>query len=88
MRARQMIFEGGFSPEDVTALTDVLETVWAETMEGQLLNGLDRASERERMAAIIIALGRHRASESPEEFRRRVKTAFLGRCQFSSDAAE
>jgi len=88
MRARQMIFEGGFSPEDVTALTEVLETVWAETSKGRLLNGLDQAAERERLASIIIALGRHRASESPDEFRSRVKTAFLGRSQFPADAAE
>ena len=88
MKARRMIFEDGFGPDDVVFLTDALEGVWAETMADRLLNGLDQSAERERLASIIITLGRHRTDEAPDKFRSRVKNAFLGRSQLSADAAE
>jgi hypothetical protein len=83
-----MILEGGFGPEDVVALTNVLESIWTETKGDRLLNGLEQSAERERLASIIIALSRHRASETADAFRSRVRYAFFGRSQISEDAVE
>lgn len=77
MKARRMIFEGGFGPEDIEFLTEILENVWEEVEPDSLQNGLEKSNSREKLASIIIAMARGSSRETPEEFRDRVRQTYL-----------
>jgi len=76
MKARQMLSDGGFSPEDVVFLTDVLEEVWTENHARWVQKAVHASAERERLAAIIIALAPFSRSDDAEGFKARVKKQF------------
>lgn len=83
MKARRMIFEGGFGPEDIEFLTEILESVWEEVEPDSLQNGLEKSSSREKLASIIIAMARGSSRENPEEFRSRVCQTYLDQTQWT-----
>jgi hypothetical protein len=86
MRARRIISDGGFSPEDVTYLTNVLERAWRDVESISRMNGLDREAAREGLALTILYFATRSAHPSAEEFRREVKTRFLESIHLSSTA--
>jgi hypothetical protein len=76
MKARQMLSDGGFSPEDVVFLTNILEDLWSESKGKSVQNGLDTSAERERLALIIIGLAPQARRENPAEFKARIIRRF------------
>lgn len=78
MLARKIICDGGFSPDDVTYLTDVLEAVWQEIIDAGHQTGADQTAARERLALIVMASAKSGIMGSPEAFRAHVKRAFSG----------
>jgi hypothetical protein len=78
MKARQMISEGGFGPEDVVFLTKVLEEVWRESRTRGIQNGMDAAADRERLALIIIGMAPLARIEDVAQFKARVMQRFEG----------
>jgi hypothetical protein len=59
MRARQIIVDGGFGPEDFAILEAAFSAAWEkiEARDG-IGNGVDRNAARERLARIIVVLGK------------------------------
>jgi hypothetical protein len=76
MKARRMISEGGFGPDDVVYLTNVLEEVWSETRSRGIQNGMDAAATRERLALIIIGMASLARTEDEAQFKARVMQRF------------
>lgn len=81
MRARRLIFTGGFGPDDVVYLTDVLENVWREIENSWKPNGLDKTAARETLALTIIRLAPRSARLTSDEFQEEVKRMFLTQIQ-------
>jgi hypothetical protein len=86
MRARRIIINGSFGPDDVVYLTGVLESVWLDVEPIQRQCGLDKSTAREGLALAILYLAPRSADLSLEEFRERVKSAFIEQAQLSLSA--
>jgi hypothetical protein len=86
MKARRLISEGGFGPEDIAFLTEVLENVWDEVKPDRLVNGLEKSALRERLAVIIIAMAGSSQSQSPKEFHDQVHHVYLEQSQWQMSA--
>lgn len=76
MKARQMIMDGGFDPEDVVYLTKILDEVWDAEKSRKFLSGEDAAIKRERIASLIMALARTSLGDDPEVFKARIIQQF------------
>ena len=76
MKARRMISEGGFGPEDVAFLTEVLEDVWRQSQSRRIQNDLDAARDRERLALIIIGMAPARRTQDPAHFKAQIIEKF------------
>jgi hypothetical protein len=64
MRARQIICDGGFGPEDFAVLDAAFEAAWSEIKARiSAADGVDRNAARERLATIIVALGKARVDD-------------------------
>jgi hypothetical protein len=71
-----MLSEGGFSPEDVVFLTNVLEEVWIKCQARDVPHAKDPSAARARLASIIIGLAPLAASDDAERFKARVMHRF------------
>jgi hypothetical protein len=57
MKVRQIIRSGGFEPEDVKLLDAVFDACWHQ-MERHLGDDIQRTAARERLATIVLTLGK------------------------------
>jgi len=86
MRARRIIFDGSFGPDDVVYLTNVLESVWLDVEPIQRRCRMDKSAAREGLALAILYLAPRSPDLSPDEFRERVKCAFIEQVELSMAA--
>lgn len=78
MKARQMLLNGGFSPEDVVYMTGLLEEIWNDRKSSKAESGRDPSAERERLAMIILNLAPTAYKNDPEVFKAHVIHTFDG----------
>ena len=58
MRVRQIIRSGGFEPQDVKLLDAVFDASWHQLQGYYPPEGTEREVARERLAAIVVTLGK------------------------------
>ena len=58
MRVRQIIRSGGFEPQDVKLLDAVFDASWHQLQGYYPLEGTERDAARERLASIVVTLGK------------------------------
>ena len=67
MKARQIIHDGEYYPEDVVRLDTAFAGAWEQLKDRfSLARGEDHDTARERLATIIVALGRGPLADDPE----------------------
>ena len=67
MKARQILHDGGFYPEDVVRLDAAFAGAWEQLKDRfSLARGEEHDTARERLATIIVALGRGPLADDPE----------------------
>ena len=58
MKVRQIIRSGGFEPEDVKLLDAVFDTCWHQMERQYPEEDIQRTAARERLATIVLTLGK------------------------------
>jgi hypothetical protein len=58
MKVRQIIRSGDFEPEDVKLLDAVFDACWRQMEDQYLGEDIQRAAARERLATIVVTLGK------------------------------
>jgi hypothetical protein len=64
MRARQIICDGGFGPEEFAVIDAAFQAAWSQ-LKARICaaDEVDRDAARERLATIIVALGKARVDD-------------------------
>ena len=66
MKAREMISRWDFSPEDAALLDGVLLAAWSQVEGRYPLEDADRSAARERLASLVVMLGRSWENLEPD----------------------
>ena len=76
MKARQIIGDGGFAPEDVVFVSAVFDSAWHQVESRFANGGEERDIARERLARIVVALATANRDHGGGELEALVLAAF------------